>query len=71
MGSACAPRAVFRALAENIGRSEVVQGRRTPADGKMLAAGRVQLHSRRVCSPTPEFEPDRLAARPADVPYLG
>ncbi len=50
MGSARATRAVFRALAENIERTEKFQMFGKMSCTKRLDARRVQRHPRRVCS---------------------
>jgi hypothetical protein len=55
MGSARASRAVFRALAENIGRNKEFGGLGELSRAKVLDARRVQPHPGRVCSPTPVF----------------
>jgi predicted dehydrogenase len=59
MGSARAARAVFRALAENAGRTEKFQTFGRMSCAKRLDARRVQRHPRRVCSPTSVFEINR------------
>ncbi len=54
-GSARAPRAVFRALAENFRRMRKFRAIAPEMGAKVLDARRVQLHPGRVCSPTPIF----------------
>ena len=55
MGSAPAPGAIFRALAENIRHTRTSGRIRHASHAKELDARRVQPHPGRVCSPTPVF----------------
>ena len=55
LGSAPAADAVFRALAENFGRTRKLRTRREVSCPKRLDAGRVQQRPGRACSPTSVF----------------
>jgi nitrous oxidase accessory protein/Cu-processing system ATP-binding protein len=67
MGSAPASGAVFRALAENIGGIQTYKNFRTLDTSEKLAARRVELHPRRVCSPNSFDLPAALAAAPTNA----
>ena len=63
-GSARAPRAVFRALAENLGGTGELRTFWAVSDAKELGARRVQPHSGRACFPTPVFGTTGVISRP-------